>query len=45
MAMGRGVKHEDIIKTQEQQQADREQQLAEQERLLAAQQQAKQQVQ
>lgn len=44
MAMGRGVKHEDIIKTQEQQQADREQQLAEQERLLAAQQQAKQQV-
>jgi len=45
MAMGRGVKHEDIIKTQEQQEADRERQLAEQERILAAQQQAKQQVQ
>jgi hypothetical protein len=45
MATGRGVKHEDIIKTPEQQEADRERQLAEQERILAAQQQAKQQVQ
>ena len=45
MAMGRGVKHEDIIETQEQQEADRDRQLAEQERILAAQQQAKQQVQ